>query len=112
MPNVKFHVADALLAKAAPQVDALLLQSRDMIATDLGVTEAACHIVALAVRSPAGQTPVNIEIVLLQRPGRSRSTVEQVCARLRDLAERVLKVPAAIRCTLAEHDTYIVIRAG
>ncbi len=47
-----------------------------------------------------------------QRPGRSRSTVEQVCARLRDLAERVLKVPAAIRCTLAEHDTYIVIRAG
>lgn len=112
MPNVKIHVDTALLSRATVEVDALLLQIRDMIITALGVTVEACHIVALAVRSPPGQTPVNIELVLLQKPDRSRSAVQDLCARLRDLAERALGAPAAIRCTLADHNTYIVIRAG
>jgi hypothetical protein len=112
MPNVKIYVDAALLDSAAAQVDGLLLQARDAIMAGLGVAEAACHIVVLAVRSLPGQTPVNIELCMLQQPGRSREKIEQVCLRLRDLVARGLEAPSAIRCTLAEPETYIVIRAG
>ncbi len=75
------------------------------------MAEAACHIVVLEVRSLAGQTPVNIEICLLRKPGRSRETMVQFCGQLRDLVARRLEARVAIRCILADPDTYIVIRA-
>lgn len=112
MPNAKIYVDEALLRAASAQVDTLILQTRETIIAGLGVAEEACHIVALGVRSPEGQTPVNIELCILQKPDRARAMVEQVCRQLRDLAAHVLNEPAAIRCTLNEPENYVVIRAG
>lgn len=112
MPNVKLYVDEGVLRDRPGSVEALLPSARDLICAGLGVTVEACHIVVLGVRSPPGQTPVNIELCLLHKPGRSRAVMERFCGELRDLAARALDAPAAIRCTLAEPDSYIVIRAG
>jgi|GEM_PF-604633 len=112
MPNVKLYLDEGVLHDRQGDVDALLPRMRDLICAGLGVTAEACHIVVLGVRSPSGQTPVNIEICLLKKPGRTRAAVELFCSDLRDLAARAVGVPAAIRCTLAEPEDYIVIRAG
>lgn len=112
MPNVKLYVDEGVLRERPASVEALLPRACDLVCAALGVTVEACHIVVLGVRSLPGQTPVNIELCLLQKPGRSRAVMERFCAELRDLAARALDAPAAIRCTLAEPDSYIVIRAG
>ena len=111
MPNVKLFVDGAVLDARPKTLDSLLLQMREAMTGGLGVTEAACHIVVLEVRSLPGQTPVNIEICLLRKPGRSREALERFCGQLRDLVARSLGAPAAIRCILANPETYIVIRA-
>lgn len=112
MPNVKIYIDEGLLRQAQTRVDALVLRLRDLLTSGLGVAVGACHIVILGVRSLAGQTPVNIELCLLQKPGRTKAMVEQVCNDMRILAAQMLEAPAAIRCTLAHPETYIVIRAG
>ncbi|NBE06960.1 hypothetical protein [Paragemmobacter ruber] len=112
MPNVKLYVDDGVFRDRPSTVDALLPRLRDLICSGLGVTTEACHIVALVVRSLPGQTPVNIELCLLHKPGRTRAALELLCGDLRDLAARALDAPAAVRCTLAEPENYIVIRAG
>lgn len=112
MPNVKLYVDEGMLRDRPEAIEALLPLARDLICAGLGVTVEACHIVVLGVRSPPGQTLVNIELCLLHKPGRTRDVMERFCGELRDLAARALGAPAAIRCSLAEPESYIVIRAG
>jgi hypothetical protein len=112
MPNVKFFIEESLLREKSAHIDELLNQTRETIIAGLGVTLAACHIVVLGVRSLTGQTPVNIELVLLQNPGRTRDVIERLCGQLRDTAVRMLDVPSAVRCAMTEPETYIVIRPG
>ncbi len=112
MPSVKIYMDEALLREISAQVEGLILTTREMIMAGLGVTAESCHIVVMGVRSIAGQTPVNIELCLLQKPGRSRDGVAQFCGQLRSHVAGLLDAPSAIRCTMAEPETYIVIRAG
>lgn len=112
MPNVKVYIDEAVLRDRSARLDSLMRQMRDILTAGFGVAAPACHIVILGVRTLGDQTPVNIELGLLQKAGRTRSMVEEVCTRLRALVVEVMDAPAAIRCTLAEPETYIVIRAG
>jgi hypothetical protein len=110
MPNVKVYMDDTLLAGQSQAAGTLLAVIRRHLCETLGVTEAACHIVALGVVSIPGQTQVNIELALLRKPDRSRDAVAKLCSQLRDLAAGLMQVPAAVRCALMEPEFYIVAR--
>lgn len=110
MPNVKIYVDDTMLAGVAERSDTVLVALRSFICEALGVTEAACHIVLVGVKSPAGQTPVNVELVLLRRQDRTSEIMAAFCGRLRDLMAEWLGCHTAIRCTLMDTDLYFVAR--
>jgi hypothetical protein len=110
MPNVKFFVDDRVLDGLDNRLDTILTEIRAFLMPAFGVTEAACHLVVLGVKSLATQTPVNIELAILKRPDRPRDRVEASCADLQALALRLFAVPVAIRCTVMEPEAYIVKR--
>lgn len=110
MPNVKLYVDDAVLSDKADAADALLVAIRGFLCDALGVTQDACHIVILGVRPLAGQTPANLELVLLRRQDRTRDLMASICARLRDLVADRMGCNAAVRCAMMEAEHYIVAR--
>lgn len=110
MPNVKLYVDDRVLIGIGDRLEPILTDLRAFLCPGFGVTEAACHLVVMGVRSLATQTPVNIELVILQRPDRPRDRVEAICADLQTLAQRLFAVPVAIRCTAMQAESYVVKR--
>jgi hypothetical protein len=110
MPNVKFFVDERVLAGIDNRLDPILTEIRAFLCPAFGVTEAACHLVVLGVKSLATQTPVNIELAILKRPDRPRARVEASCADLQALALRLFGVPVAIRCAVMDPEAYIVKR--
>ncbi|AWB47346.1 hypothetical protein HYN69_01450 [Gemmobacter aquarius] len=87
-----------------------MAELRRYLCEALGVTDAACHIVLIGVKSPAGQTPANVELVLLRRQDRTSEVMTAFCSRLRDLMTGWLGCQTAIRCTLMETELYFVAR--
>ena len=110
MPNVKFFVDERVLAGMGDRLDPILTEIRAFLVAAFGVTEAACHLVVLGVKSLATQTPVNIELAILNRLDRPRDRVDASCADLQALALRLFGVPVAIRCTVMDPETYVVKR--
>ncbi len=110
MPNVKIYLDETALADRRDTIAPLLAAIRDQLCDSLGVAQAACHIVLFGVTSAPGQTPVNIELVLLRNPDRPRDRLALVCAQLRDLVADHLHCRAAVRCATMEPDHYIVAR--
>lgn len=110
MPNVKLYIDDPLLARLGDRLQPALTELRHFLCTAFGVAEPTCHIVVIGVRSPDGQTAINVELVALQKPGRARDAVDASCARLQDLLEGLLGTRPAVRCALMEPETYIVRR--
>jgi hypothetical protein len=110
MPNVKLFVDDRVLGQVSDRLEAVLTEIRAFLCRAFGVTEPACHLVVVPVRSLAGQTPVNIELVILRRADRPRETVEDACGQLQALAVRLFAAHAAIRCTMQEAEGYVVKR--
>lgn len=110
MPNVKLFVDERVMAGIGDRLDPILTELRAFLVRAFGVTEAACHIVVLGVTSLATQTPVNIELAILQRPDRPRDRIESSCTDLQALALRLFGVAVAIRCTVMDPEAYIVKR--
>lgn len=110
MPNVKLFLDDALLWQKTAAAESLLPAIRNHLCATLGVTEAACHIVILPVRSLPGQTPANLELAILRKADRDRDRLAEVCGQLRALVALALDAPAAVRCAVMEPDSYIVVR--
>ena len=110
MPNVKLFVDDRALAPVADRLESVLTDLRAFLCRAFGVTEPACHLVVVPVRSLAGQTPINIELALLQRADRPRATVEEACGQLQALAGQLFGTHAAIRCALLDPEGYVVKR--
>lgn len=110
VPNVKVYVDEGVLPAVQDRSDTVLVGLRRFLCEALGVTEAACHIVLIGVKSLPGQTPVNVELVLLRRQDRTGDTMTAFCSRLRDLMTEWLGCQTAIRCTLMETDLYFVSR--
>lgn len=110
MPNVKIYVDESVLAGVEERSDTGLVALRRFLCEALGVTEAACHIVLIGVKSPTGQTLANVELVLLRRQDRTSEMMTAFCSRLRNLMTDWLGCQTAIRCTLMETDLYFVAR--
>lgn len=110
MPNVKLYIDFDLLVRLDDRLDAALGELRDVLCQAFGVAEQTCHIVVLGVRSIAGQTAVNVELAALQKQGRTRETVDAICAQVQDLLERRFGSRPAVRCTMMTPETYIVRR--
>lgn len=110
MPNAKIYIDERTLAGSGLGVDPALAAIRDVLCQAFGVAEQACHIAVIAVKGLAGQTPVNIELAVLHKEGRSPEAVDAACAKVQDRAAAVFGVPAAIRCTLMAPESYVVRR--
>lgn len=110
MPNVKLYIDEAALARIADRIEPALSDLRQSLCRMFGVAVQACHIVIIPVRAPAGQTPANVELTILQKPDRSHDAVEAICADLQAMLEGLFDLRAAIRCTLVQPDSYVVRR--
>jgi len=110
MPNVKLFVDDRVLSGLEDRLEAILLELRGFLCPTFGVAETLCHLVIVPVRSFATQTPVSIELSILMRTDRPRERIEAACAELQLLAQRLLGVAVAIRCSALEAESYVVKR--
>ena len=110
MPNVKLYVDEGVLRGVGDRLDPALTGLRDFLCRSFGVTEDICHIVVLGVRSAPGQTPVNIELAILQKRDRPREVVDASCAELQSLAAGLFGTRVAIRCSLMDPEFYVVRR--
>lgn len=110
MPNVKLFVDERVLEGIENRLDLILTDLRAFLCPAFGVTEAACHLVVLGVKSLRSQTPVNIELAILQRPSRPREKVETSCDELQALALGLFGVPVAVRCSVMDPENYVVKR--
>lgn len=110
MPNVKVYVDDSVLARSGSGPEAMLGAIRDFLCKSLNVPESACHIVLLGAISAKGQTPVNVELVVLRKQERTHDAMVALCGQLRDLTAEWTGCQTAVRCAMMEPEHYIVAR--
>lgn len=110
MPNVKIYVEDALFAKTRAALQAQLLPIRDMLCAELKVDILACQFAVLPVLAMADLPLVNVEMMILPRPERTREVVLAVCQSLRQMIGSATGVHVAIRVSELDSATYVALK--
>lgn len=111
MPNVKIYVDHAVWNEHETPVKAALSPIRDLLCHELKVDVSACQLAILPVHGLADQPAVNLEIMILPRPERTREAVTDVCGKLRALlTEASGGAHVAIRAAALDPETYIALK--
>lgn len=110
MPNVKIYVEEALFADKRAALSAALKPIRDLLCAEFRVDIAACQLAVLPVVAMPDLPLINVEMLILPRPDRTRDAVLSVCHRLRQMVEEVAGCPVAIRVSHLDPETYIALK--
>ena len=110
MPNVKIYVDETLYPACRDRLAAALGPLRDLMCREFGVEVPACQFAVLPVMAMADLPPVNVEVMLLPRPERTRQAVTRVGLTLREILGLATGAHVAIRVAFLDPETYIALK--
>lgn len=110
MPNVKIYVDHAIWAEREAPVRAALGPIRDLLCRELKVDVSACQLAILPVHGLADQPAVNLEVLILPRPERSRALIAGLCERLQAMLAEAAGAHSAVRAAALDPETYIALK--
>lgn len=111
MPNVKLFVDADLWTSHGAAIRDQLLPMRDLLCATLKVPLAACQIAAIPVSGPPDQPLLNLELLVLPRPERTRDSLTALGQDLRALISSATGgAPMAIRFAALDPDTYVALK--
>ncbi|WP_172331738.1 hypothetical protein [Mangrovicoccus sp. HB161399] len=111
MPNVKLLVEDSLWSDRGEAIRACLLPMREMLCAELDVPVAACQIAAIPFAGIPDQPQVNLELLILPRPDRTREKLTALGEKLRShYASATGGAPMAVRFAELVPETYVALK--
>lgn len=108
MPNVKIYVEQAVMAEHGAAILAALPDLRAMLCAELAVDHAACQFAVMPVQGLMDQPLINIEMMILPRPDRTRDKITHVAQQMRAIFAPVGH--AAIRIAQLDPASYVALK--
>lgn len=110
MPNLKIYVSDALWHEKSADLIASLEPVRGLLCDGFRVDPEACQIAILPVRGLLDQPQVAVEIHIMPRLERTRDAIRTVARNLQDLLHEASGTHVAVRVSLLDPVTYVVLK--
>ena len=110
MPNLKIFMDETVFGQHRQAMIQVLEPIRDSICLHLGVPEAACQLAIIPVIGLSDQPAINVEIQILPSPDRSRSQIQALGSKVKDILSATACVPVAFRCAQHDPSTYVILR--
>lgn len=107
MPNMKLF-ADATLDTAALATQ--LSPLRDLLCDRLSVPPSAVQMALIPVTGLPDQPGINAELHILPRPDRTRETLGDLAAAIRDLLATTVTTQIAVRIAQLDAETYVALK--
>lgn len=110
MPNMKIYVDADRNGAAVGAVRNLLLPLRVMLCRELDVDITACQFAVVEVFGLEDQAQVNVEILILPRPERTRDRIIEVCTLIRAMVADATGLHVAVRSSFLDPETYVAMK--
>jgi len=110
MPNMKIYIDADRYAAAVGAVRNLLLPLRGMLCHELNVDVTACQFAVLEVLGLEDQPQINVEILILPRPERTRERIIEVCTLIRTMLVDATGLHVAVRSSMLDPETYVALK--
>ena len=108
MPNVKIYVEQAVYDQQGAAIVAGLPMLREMLCAELSVDHAACQFAVMPVQGLMDQPLINIEMMILPRPDRTRDKITAVAHKMR--AVFADSGHAAVRIAQLDPASYVALK--
>lgn len=110
MPNLKIYIERDVRSKITEQIDELLERIKDFLCAELNVPAGASQMAVITVDGLEDQSAVNAELVILQKPDRSRADIEEVSLKFQKLLQDVTQEHVTVRILLVNHQDYVTLK--
>lgn len=110
MPNVKIFVDDTLYPGCQAALARALPALRQLLCREFSVDIPACQFAVMPVMAMPDLPRVNVEMLILPHPDRTRDHVLQVCQQTRALMQDTTGAHTAIRVSFLDPATYIALK--
>lgn len=110
MPNVKIYVDETVWSERSGPLKATLAPIRDLLCTELKVDVSACQLALLPVCGLPDQPAINLEMMILPRPERTRDTITALAGKLQALLMQAGAARTAVRTAALDPETYVALK--
>jgi hypothetical protein len=110
MPNLKIHIEEAVLAPCKPALVAALPALRALLCRELSVDHSACQLAIVPVLGLPDQPPVNLEVMILPRPDRTRDKLLTLAQTIREMLSPLTGAHVAVRIAHLDPATYVALK--
>ncbi len=110
MPNTKIYVDESVWADRREILEEALMPVRELLCSRLEVQVPACQLALIPVTGLADQPLVNIELLILPKPERTRDTVRALCSELQEMMAERSGTHVAVRAAALDPETYVALK--
>ncbi|SDX06936.1 hypothetical protein [Roseicitreum antarcticum] len=110
MPNVKLFIDQTQYGQVEQGVSALLPELRDLLCRTLSVGPGACQIAVMPVMGLPDQPPINVEMQLMPKDGRTPDMLRQAGMDLRACLHAATGLHVAVRISALDPASYIALK--
>ncbi|AVH45389.1 hypothetical protein [Agrobacterium tumefaciens] len=110
MPNMKIYIDADRNSEAVAAVRNVLRPLRVMLCRELDVGVTACQFAVVNVFGLGDQAQVNVEILILPRPERTRDRIIEVCTLIRAMVADATGLQVVVRSSFLDPETYVAMK--
>lgn len=110
MPNIKIYIDTKAHPKAEAAIAEILPQFRDLLCESLLVGPSACQMAILSVQALQDQPDVNVELMILPSPHRTRDVLEKLGKEIQSLLNGVTGLHIAVRVAQLDPASYVALK--
>ena len=110
MPNLKIYVDEVLYDEHRSTLPDMLLSIRKTLCDKLNVDTPTCQLAIIPVVAIPDLPRINVELMILPKPDRTRGHIIELGKTLQTLVSQVVPTQVAVRVATLDSGTYVALK--